>query len=154
MSAQREAFEVHAERRGLPFNRYTFEPFDYCSSATHEAWIAWQAAQAAMPAAPVKPEVVPSTCAEAYSIYIPDQQSVYVVESLDEATDDLTNEECEITPLYPAYSGAFAVQAAMEADAARYRYLRALAEAAQCAEKFAEWQADFDAEIARTGGAA
>ena len=49
MSAQREAFEVHAERRGLPFNCYTFEPFDYCSSATHEAWIAWQAAQAAMP---------------------------------------------------------------------------------------------------------
>ena len=122
MTTQREAFEAWAIEEGHFVGKDGAG--DYKRLPAYWMWTAWQAAQAAMPVAPVKSEVVPSTCAEAYSIYIPDQQSGYVVEDLDDAIDDLTNEECEVTPLYPAYSGAFAVQAAIEADAARYRWLR------------------------------
>ena len=45
--------------------------------------------QAAQPEAPF-----------AFYVYIPDQQNGYYVDELDEAIDDLTNCECEVTPLY------------------------------------------------------
>jgi hypothetical protein len=57
----------------------------------------------------------------AHYVYIPAQQTGYYVDDLDEAIDDLTNCECEVTPLFKRPADTREAEA-RALDAERWRF--------------------------------